>query len=92
MSTTHVPPTYYIVEPQGHPARQYNTLTEAAAAVYLLAPAPATVSALTGSRRSLTDVELHDLGQDVRSIRLHTRNTSSVIAVAPAHKPQVARR
>ncbi len=59
MSTTLVPPTYYIVKPQDHSARQYNTLTEAAAAVYLLAPAPATVSALTGSRRrSLTEVEL----------------------------------
>ena len=71
MSTTLVPPSYYVVKPGGRPARLYNTLTEVAAAIYLLAPTPATVSALTGSRRrSLTDAELHDLGQSLRAVRL----------------------
>jgi len=80
MSTTLVPPSRYLVKPDGHPARLYNTLPEVAAAIYLLAPRPAIVSALTGSRRrSLTDTELHDLGQAVRSLRLHTRNTSSAV-------------
>jgi len=80
MSTTLVPPSRYLVEPHGRPARLYNTLPEVAAAIYLLAPRPATVSAVTGSRRrSLTDAELHDLGQAVRSLRLHTRSTSSAV-------------
>jgi hypothetical protein len=80
MSTTLIPPSRYLVQSHGRPARLYNTLPEVAAAIYLLAPRPATVSALTGSRRrSLTDSELHDLGQAVRSLRLHTRNTDSAI-------------
>ena len=93
MSTTVIRPTYYVVEPRGHAARRYHTLTEVAAAIYLLAPTPATISAFTGTRRrSLTDAEQHDLGQDVRSLRLHTRNASSVIAGARAHEPRVPRR
>ena len=93
MSTTLIPPSYYVVEPRGNAARLYHTLTEVAAAIYLLAPTPATISALTGTRRrSPTDAELHDLGQDVRSLRLHTRNASSVIAGARAHEPRVPRR
>ena len=93
MSTTLIPPSYYVVEPRGHAAGVYHTLTEVAAAIYLLAPTPATISALTGTRRrSLTDAELHDLGQDVRSLRLHTRNASSVIAGAHAHEPRVPHR
>lgn len=93
MSTTLIPPSYYVVEPRGHAAGVYHTLTEVAAAIHLLAPTPATISALTGTRRrSLTDAELHDLGQDVRSLRLHTRNASSVIAGAHAHEPRVPHR
>ncbi len=93
MSTTLLPPSYYVVKPRGHPARVYNTLTEVAAAIYALAPTPATVSALTGTRRrSLTDSELRDLGQKVRFLRVHTHNTSSVMAVARAHRPRVPSR
>jgi hypothetical protein len=93
VSTTLVPPSYYVVTRRGRPARLYNTLTEVAAAIYLLAPTPATISALTGTRRRrLTDAELHDLGQDVHSLRLHTRNASSVIAGAHAHEPRVPHR
>jgi hypothetical protein len=92
MSTTLLPPSYYVVKPRGHPARVYNTVTEVAAAIYVLAPTPATVSALTGTRRrSLTDSELHDLGQNVRFLCLHTHGTSSVIPVARAHKPRIPR-
>jgi hypothetical protein len=84
MSTTLVPPNYYVVKPRGRPARLYDTLTEVAMAIYLLARTPATVSALTGSRRrSLTDAELRDLGREVRAFRLHRGETSSTIAVAP---------
>ena len=80
MSTTLVPPSRYLVQSHGRPPRLYNTLPEVAAAIYLLAPRPATVSAMTGSRRrSLTDAELHDLGQAVRSLRLDTRSTSSAV-------------
>ena len=93
VSTTLIPPSYYVVEPRGHAARVYNTLTDVAAAIYLLAPTPATISALTGTRRrSLTDAELHDLGQDVRSLRLHTRNPSSVTAAARASRCGACRR
>jgi len=80
VSTTLVPPSYYIVKPRGRPARVYNTLTEVAAAIYTLASTPATVSAMTGSRRrSLTHVELRDLGHDVRAVRLHARHPRSAI-------------
>jgi hypothetical protein len=84
MSTTLVPPSYYLVKPRGRPARLYNTLTEVAAAIYPLERTPATVSAVTGSRhRSLTNRELRDLGRDVRALRLHTCTTSSAIAATP---------
>ena len=90
MSTTLVPPSYYVVKPRGRPARLYNTLTEVAAAIYLIARTPATVSAVTGSRRrSLTDAELRDLGRDVRALRLHTCTTTSAIAVAPVQMARV---
>jgi len=93
MSTTLVPPSYYIVERRGQPARTCNTLAEAARAICVLAPRPATVSVLTGRRRRrLTDAELHDVVQVVRSLRLHTSNKRSAIAVAGVHKPPVPRR
>ena len=93
MSTTLVPPSSYVVDPRGRPARLYNTLSEVAAAIYLLAPTPATVSAVTGSRhRSLTDAELRDLGRDVRALRLHTCTTSSAVAVAPVQMARVPER
>jgi len=77
VSTTLVPPSYYVVKPRARPARQYNSLREVAAAIYLLAPTPATVSALTGTRRrSLTDSELHDLGRNLRAVRVHAGEIS----------------
>ena len=92
MSTTLVPPSYYIVRPRGRPARVYDTLTEVAAAIYALARMPATVSALTGSRhRSLTDAELRDLGRNVRALRLDTCTTSPVIARGPVRTDRVPR-
>jgi 1-acyl-sn-glycerol-3-phosphate acyltransferase len=48
VSTTLVPPSYYLVDPRGRPARLCNTLTEVAAAIHPLARTPATVSAVTG--------------------------------------------
>lgn len=93
MSTTLVPPSYCVVKPRRRPARLYDTLTEVAAAIYLLARRPATVSAVTGSRRrSLTDAELRDLGRDVRAFRLDTRTTSSAIAGGPVRMARVPRR
>jgi hypothetical protein len=73
MSTTLVPTSYYVVKPHGHPARLYDTLTEVTAAIYLLGRTPATVSAVTGSRRrSLTDAELRD-GHDPEFEGAHDR-------------------
>lgn len=93
MSTTLVPPSCYVVDPRGGPARPYNTLREVAAAIYPLAPTPATLSAMTGSRpRSLTDAELRDLRRDIRALRIHTGTTGSAIALAPIHMTRVAER
>ena len=93
MSTTLVPPSYYVVKPRGRPARVYDTLTEVAAAIYLLARMPATVSAVTGSRRrSLTDAELRDLGRDLRALLLDPCTTSPAIASEPVRMARVTRR
>ncbi|MGO9495227.1 MAG: hypothetical protein ACLQA5_00700 [Solirubrobacteraceae bacterium] len=90
MSTTLVPPSYYLVDPRGRPARLSNTLPEVAAAIYPLARTPATVSAVTASRRrSLTDAELCDLGRAVRARRLQACTTSSAIAAGPVHQARV---
>lgn len=63
MTTTLVPPSYYVVKPNGQPPRHYRTVADAAAAIVLIAPTPTTVEVLTGSRRrSLTDTELRELG------------------------------
>jgi hypothetical protein len=71
MSTTLIPPSYYIVKPRGQTARVFPSLAQAATALAQLSPVPATVSAITGSReRSLTDRELRELGRHVRSRRL----------------------
>jgi hypothetical protein len=90
VSTTLVPPSYYVVTPRGRPARLYNTLPEVAAAIYLLARTPATVSALTGSRRrSLTDAELHDLGRNLRAVRLHADEAASAAAMTSVQERRV---
>jgi hypothetical protein len=67
MSTTLIPPSYYIVKPRGRTASVFPSIGQAAAAIVRLAPIPATVSAMTGTRiRRLTEVELRELGQRVR--------------------------
>jgi hypothetical protein len=72
MSTTLVPPSYYVVKPRGGTARVFPTIAQAATAIVALARTPATVSAITGRRtRSLTDTELRELRQRVRAHRLH---------------------
>ncbi|HYB25077.1 MAG TPA: hypothetical protein VEF89_00530 [Solirubrobacteraceae bacterium] len=71
MSTTLVPPSYYVVTPRGQRALLYATVADAAAAIVLLAPTPATVTATTGNRsRSLSQAELTELGQRIRAFRL----------------------
>ena len=78
MSTTLLPPNYYVVKPRGQPARLYATVGEAAVALRLLAGSPATGTALTGSRpRSLTDPEQRELGRRVRALRLQASATAS---------------
>ena len=71
MSTTLVPPSYYVVEARGLRPRGYETVADAAAAIFNLAPLPTTVMAVTGSRRrSLSEAELRELGRGVRACRL----------------------
>jgi hypothetical protein len=71
MSTTILPPIYYVVTPRGQPSRRYRTLADTAAALRMLARTPFTISALTGTRtRSLTDWELRELGRCIRALRL----------------------
>ena len=93
VSSTLVPPSHYVVKPPDRPARLYNTISEVATAIYLLAPTPATVSVLTGNRgRSLTDAELRSLGRDLRAVRLHGDRTRPTVAAASAHEHRVPRR
>ena len=70
MSSTLVPPSYYEVGDNGKRPQPYRTIVEAAWAV-VHRPSTAAVTAVTGDRRrSLTDVELRELGQHVRAWRL----------------------
>jgi hypothetical protein len=72
MSTTLVPPSYYIVKPRGQAARQYLTVGQAAIALSWLAPTPTVIGVITGKRtRSLTDRELRELARHVRAHRQH---------------------
>ena len=51
--------------------RAFQTVAEAAATIFDLAPLPTTVVAVTGSRRrSLTEGELRELGRSVQARRL----------------------
>lgn len=73
MSTTMLPPTYYLVKPRGHSALSFETVAEAAIAVVGLAPTPVRVSVMNGIRiRNLTDAELHSLGRHMRAYRLRS--------------------
>jgi len=93
VSTTLVPPSYYVVKLRGRLARLYNTLSEVAVAIYLLPRTPATVSALTGSRqRSLTDAELRELGRNLRAVRLQAGEATPAAAVTSVHERRVLRR
>jgi hypothetical protein len=78
MSTTLLPPTYYVVKPRGGGALQFPTVAEAALAIITLAPTPVRLSVMNGIRaRALTDAERHELGQHVRAHRLRARADSS---------------
>jgi hypothetical protein len=47
MSTTLIPPAFYVVKPRGRPVRAYATVKDAANALVLLGSLPATVGAIT---------------------------------------------
>jgi hypothetical protein len=73
VSTTLVPPIYYMVQPCGGRAQFHSTLANAATALslYHSASKSAEVYAVTGTRRrSLTEPELRELGRQVRAWRL----------------------
>jgi hypothetical protein len=89
MSTTLMPPTYYVVRPQGLPAYVYETVREAAGALHALAPTAAEVYVMTGrKRRSLSDHELRQMGRHVRARRL-AANPSAAAARVPRKAPPV---
>jgi len=87
MSTTLVPPSYYVVAAPGIRARAFETVAEAAAAIFDLAPMPTMVTAVTGSRRrNLTEPELRELGRSVRARRLLAHHDVKNVLVAYASK------
>jgi hypothetical protein len=72
MSTTLIPPSFYVVKAPARPARLYATAAEAAAAIAVLGSTPVAVGVATGARtRGLTESERHDLD---RRILGYTRN------------------
>ena len=71
MSTTLVPPSYYVVRAQARPPRVCRNVADAAVAVLWLAPGPTTVRIVTGRRpRKLTAWELRELARAIRDLRL----------------------
>jgi len=93
MSTTLVPPSLYAVRPSGRPAQVYETTAQAAAALLSIAPAAGVVYALTGGHpRSLSDVELRQVGRHLRARRLALAAANAVPATptevrAPQRRP-----
>ena len=82
MSTTLIPPTFYVVKPRGRPVRVYTTVADAASALVLLGSLPATVGAVTGRRaRGLTDSELNELERHVGARRLSPRRGLTTTAI-----------
>jgi hypothetical protein len=93
MSTTLMPPTYYVVRPQGLPAYIYETVREAAGALHELAPTAAAVYVMTGrKRRSLSEHELRLVGRHLRARRLATTTSGGgdVSAVSAVSGPRRA--
>ncbi|MGA3362743.1 MAG: hypothetical protein ABSD82_12025 [Solirubrobacteraceae bacterium] len=96
MSTTLMPPTYYVVRPQGLPAYIYETVREAAGALHELAPTAAAVYVTTGrKRRSLSEHELRQFGRHLRARRLATATSgvaevSALSAVSGRHRAAAA--
>jgi hypothetical protein len=68
MSTTLVPPTWYVIKPRGQTVHVFSAIAEVATALVKLGPTPATVGAIIGTRtRSLTETELRELRDRVRA-------------------------
>ena len=66
-----MPPSFYAVRQRGRPAYIFETVREAAAALFDLAPAATVVYAVTGShRRSLSERELLEVGRHVKARRM----------------------
>ncbi len=66
-----MPPSFYAVRQRGRPAYIFETVREAAAALFDLAPAATVVYAVTGShRRSLSDRELLEVRRHIKARRV----------------------
>jgi pseudouridine-5'-phosphate glycosidase len=71
VSTTLIPPTFYVVKPPGRPGCVYATIADAAGAIVMLGSSPAAVGAVTGRRaRGLTESELNELERHVGARRV----------------------
>jgi hypothetical protein len=82
VSTTLIPPTFYVVKPRGRSAQVYATAADAASAIVLLGSSPAAVGAVTGRRaRDLTDTELYELERHAGARRLSSSRGSGANAV-----------
>lgn len=93
MSTTMLPPTYYVVKPFRQRSLLFPTIDQAAAAITGLAPTPVRVSVMNGIRiRSLTDAELRELGRRIRARRLRSGATQDAGERQPPEEsaPEVA--
>jgi hypothetical protein len=65
MSTSLLPPTWYVVKSHSQTLRVFPTIAQVAIALVMLCPTPAAVGAITGSRtRSLTETEPRALRHD----------------------------
>ena len=85
MSTTLVPPSYYVVKPPGQPAHTYRTVAEMAAAMYWFGRTRVAVGAVMGTQhRRFTDSELRELRRELRGRELHSQRLS---ARRPARRP-----
>lgn len=84
VSTTLIPPTQYVVKPDGCRPQLFATISQAAVAIVQLTPVRMRVGAVTGMRtRELSDSELHELGCHIRVARLRARRARTSRTRAP---------
>jgi len=92
MSTTLVPPSFYVVTPEGEAAREYRNVSEAAAAIVQRPRTQLTIAVVTGCRRrSLNERELHEFRRRIRACRLAAMEDRERLRSVPSLGSQPAR-